>query len=73
MKALVELIGKREGYSTIDIHNQYEAISKNIERLVEAELKMDTDSIILNAIKYSISLKLQMEYKSIINFVSNNI
>ena len=73
MKKLVEMIGKREGYSTIDIYNQYELISKNIEKLVDAEVKFDTDKIILTSIKYSLSLKLQMQYKNIINYVQENI
>lgn len=73
MKKLVEMIGKKEGYSTIDIYNQYELISKNIEKLVDADVKFDTDTIILTSIKYSLSLKLQMEYKNILNYVQGNL
>ena len=73
MKKLVEMIGKKEGYSTIDIYNQYELISKNIEKLVDADVKFDTDTIILTSIKYSLSLKLQMEYKNILNYVQENL
>lgn len=73
MKELIELIGKKAGYSTIDIFNQYAAIDNNISKLIYAEVKLETDLIILKAIEYSLSLKLQMEYKNILNYVQENI
>lgn len=69
MKDLVEMIGKKGGFKETDIWNQYETISNNISKLVKAELVAPTDVIILTAIKYSLSLKLQMEYKGILNYV----
>lgn len=69
MRELVEMIGVREGYSRIDIWNQYRAIDNNISELVKAGLKVDTDTIILLAIKYSLSLRLQMDYKGILTYV----
>lgn len=70
MKALVEMIGKRNDISVIDIHNQYESIDNNIKKLVEAEVKLSTDEIIMVAIKWCLSLKLRMEYKTIFNYVT---
>lgn len=70
MKALVEMIGKRNGISAIDIHNQYESIDNNIKKLVEAEVKLSTDEIIMVAIKWCLSLKLRMEYKTIFNYIT---
>ena len=69
MRELVEMIGIRNGYSKIDIWNQYRAIDNNISELVKAGLAVPTDIIILTAIKYSLSLKLQMDYKGILNYV----
>ena len=69
MKELVEFIGKKAGYSIIDIYNQYSSIDNNISKLIYAEVKLETDKIILIAIEYSLNLKLQMKYKSIINYV----
>ena len=69
MKELVEFIGKIAGYSIIDIYNQYSSIDNNISKLIYAEVKLETDKIILIAIEYSLNLKLQMKYKSIINYV----
>lgn len=69
MRELVEMVGVREGYSRIDIWNQYRAIDNNISELVKAGLKVDTDTIILLAIKYSLSLRLQMDYKGILTYV----
>ena len=73
MEKLVEMIGKRNGYKETDIWNCYKRISTNVEKLVEAELKADTDTIILLAIEYSLSLRLQMEYKSILTFVQEKL
>lgn len=73
MKELVEMIGKRGGYSTIDIWNQYERISNNISKLAQAEMKADTDTIILTAIKYSLSFKLQREYGDILTYVQETL
>lgn len=70
MKTLVEMIGKRNGISVIDIHNQYESIDNNIKKLVEAEVKLSTDEIIMVAIKWCLSLKLRMEYKTIFNYIT---
>lgn len=70
MKALVEMIGKRNDISVIDIHNQYESIDNNIKKLVEAEVKLSTDEIIMVAIKWCLSLKLRMEYKTIFNYIT---
>lgn len=69
MRELVELIGKRNGYKDIDIWNCYDKIDNNIRKLSKAELKTNSEEIILLAIQYSLSLKLQMEYKDITNFV----
>lgn len=70
MKELVEMIGKRNGVSVIDIYNQYESIDNNIKKLVEAEVKLSTDEIIMVAIKWCLSLKLRMEYKTIFNYIT---
>lgn len=70
MKELVEMIGKRNDISVIDIHNQYESIDNNIKKLVEAEVKLSTDEIIMVAIKWCLSLKLRMEYKTIFNYIT---
>lgn len=70
MKTLVEMIGKRNDISVIDIHNQYESIDNNIKKLVEAEVKLSTDEIIMVAIKWCLSLKLRMEYKTIFNYIT---
>ena len=70
MKALVEMIGKRNDISVIDIHNQYESIDNNIKKLVEAEVKLSTDEIIMVAIKWCLSLKIRMEYKTIFNYIT---
>lgn len=78
MRELVEMIGIRGGYSRIDIWNQYRAIDNNISELVKAGLLIDgrpaqTDVIILIAIRYSLSLKLQMEYKGILNYAQETL
>lgn len=69
MKDLVEMIGARSGYSEIDIHNQYESISANITKLVQAKANLTTDEIIIASIRWALSLKLRMEYKTIFNFI----
>lgn len=73
MKELVEMVGKKNGYSIIDIDNQIASIDSNIAKLIEAELKKSIEEIIVLAIEYSLSLKKQMKYKGIINFVQDNI
>ena len=69
MKELVEMIGKTEGYSVIDIHNCYGRIDHNITKLVRAGLNVTTNDLIVIAIEYSTSLKLQREYKNVLNYV----
>lgn len=73
MKLLVEMIGKRNGYSDTDIYNQYERISRNVERLVNAEINLPTDEIIILSIEYSLSFRLQREYENILNYVEEKL
>lgn len=73
MEKLVEMIGKKNGYKEMDIWNCYKRISTNVEKLVEADLKADTDTIILLAIEYSLSLRLQMDYGNILYFVQEKL
>lgn len=69
MEKLVEMIGKRNGVSEIDIFNQYASISKSVEQLIEAKVQLSTDEIIMAAIRWNLSLKLRMEYKTIFNYI----
>lgn len=69
MKKLIEMVGKQGGYSEIDIFNSMEKINRCIEKLVEAECQLDVEQIILASIVYSLSLKKQMTYGSILNFI----
>lgn len=69
MKELVETIGKSAGYSVIDIHNCYGKIDRNITKMVKAELTITIYDLIVIAIEYSTSLKLQREYYSVLDYV----
>lgn len=71
MEELIEKIGVKGNFNKIDIWNQMSVIDANISRLVEAELNLCTEELILIAINYSLSLKLQMEYKNILNFAQS--
>lgn len=69
MRDLVELTGKKHGYSIIDIFNQMDRIDKNISELARADYKVDIETLIITAIEYSLSFRLQNEYKHILNYV----
>ena len=71
MEKLIENIGVKGGFNKVDIWNQMDSINANINKLAEADLNTYTDKIILIAINYSLSLKLQMEYKNVINFAQS--
>ena len=70
MRELVEFIGKRIGVSSIDIFNQYKKIDHNVGELVKAGYKQNKslDETIELAISYSLSLKLQMKYPSVLDY-----
>lgn len=61
MKALVEMIGKRNGISVIDIHNQYESIDNNIKKLVEAGISGKEFIELMNKYK-SLEYKYKQEF-----------
>lgn len=73
MKELIEMVGKKKGYSDIDIWNASEKIDLCISKLIKAECKLDIETLILISIEYSLSFNLQMKYKSILNYVQEEV
>lgn len=73
MKELVELIGERNGYSRIDIHNCWDIINNAIEYMAKGQITIPTNEVILMGIKWGTSLKLRMNYKTLDNFITGTI
>lgn len=71
MRELVESIGKANGFSPIDIYNCYARIDYNVGEIVKSGIWFSMGDMIIASIRYSTSLKLQREYKNIIEYIQD--